>query len=140
MNKFIDNKILSGDKNQFTLLAGHCQICSRLYFPTLLNCSVCETDLKEYKLPKKGTIWSWTTQHFQPKNPPYDDKQGIESFQPFCLGIIDLNNELRITAKLIDVTTEDIYINMPVELVQLPFKSFRNGNDVTTFAFQPIKK
>jgi uncharacterized OB-fold protein len=138
MRNFIDNSILTGNKDNFTLLAGHCQKCSRLYFPTLPNCSVCETELEEYKLPKKGTIWSWTTQHFQPKSPPYDDKKGVENFKPFYLGIIDLNNELRITAKLIDVTIDQLYINMPVELVQLPFESFKSGNDVITFAFKPV--
>jgi len=140
MRDFIDSSILSGENEQFTLLAGHCQACNKLYFPSQDNCSVCEIQLQEYKLPNTGVIWSWTTQNFQPKSPPYDDKQGIDNFEPFFLGIIDLGNEIRITAKLINVHMNNIQIGMPVELVELPFESLKNGNQVTSFAFKPIKK
>ncbi|MCP4988995.1 MAG: hypothetical protein GY928_23940 [Colwellia sp.] len=139
MTTFIDSSILSEENGKINLLAGHCQICGRLYFPSQENCSVCEIQLQEYKLPRQGSIWSWTTQNFQPKSPPYDDKQGIDNFQPFFLGIIDLGNEIRITAKLVDVHMSNIQIGMPVELVELPFESIKNGNQSTSFAFQPIK-
>lgn len=78
-------------------------------------------------LGRRGTLWSWTVQRFEPKRPPY---AGPQPFQPFRLGYVELPGEVIVETRLEGVDTPRI--GMAVELAIVPF-----DGDRATFAFRP---
>lgn len=86
--------------------------------------------LEVIKLGRKGTLWSYTRQDFQPKT-PYD---GPEEFTPFLLGYIELPGETIVESHIVETTLEELKLGMPMELVITPFDDKRS-----IFAFRPEK-
>jgi uncharacterized OB-fold protein len=65
-----------------------CRVCSATVFPALGSCPVCTgVEVEPVALPTAGTVWSWTTQHFEPK-PPFR----TDEFAPFSIGYVDLGS------------------------------------------------
>jgi uncharacterized OB-fold protein len=63
-----------------------CASCGAHVFPAMGSCPMCTgTDVADVALPAEGRVWSWTTQHFEPK-PPFR----TDSFAPFSIGYVDL--------------------------------------------------
>ena len=63
-----------------------CTACGAHVFPAMASCPVCSgVDVADVVLPTEGTVWSWTTQRFEPKAPFRTD-----SFAPFSIGYVDL--------------------------------------------------
>ena len=78
-------------------------------------------------LPRSGTLWTWTTQGFEPK-PPYVSDEG--EFVPYGVGYVEFDGFLRIEGRL--TTAEGLAIGMPMEVVAVE----RAGR--TTYAFAPV--
>lgn len=76
-------------------------------------------------LARRGTLWSWTVQRFEPKRPPYD---GPLPFRPFMLGYVELPGEVIVQTRLDGIA--EPHIGMQVELRIVPFDDSR-----ATFAF-----
>src|SRR5690606_36586569 len=52
------------------LIGGRCAACTAVTFPVKPSCPRCgATDVERHLLPRRGTLWSWTTQEFLPKEP-----------------------------------------------------------------------
>ncbi len=98
-------------------------------------------DVEPYKLSRTGTLWSWTTQGFLPKEPyigpgSNEGPNGEPSppdFQPFLLGYVELPGEVIVESRIVDAALEDLSLNIPVEFCIVPFS---NRHD--TYAFRPI--
>lgn len=84
--------------------------------------------MEQVLLSPRGTLWSWTSQEFQPK-PPY---QGAEPFKPYLVGYIELPGEVIVESRIVDATIDQLKLNMPMELVIIDF----NGS-ASTYAFRP---
>lgn len=82
-------------------------------------------DFEAVPLGRRGTLWSWTIQRFEPKRPPY---AGLEPFQPFMLGYVELPGEVIVEARLVGIDSPRI--GMDVQLTIVPF-----DGDRATFAF-----
>lgn len=80
-------------------------------------------------LSRRGTLWSWTIQRFEPKRPPYG---GPQPFEPFMLGYVELAGEVIVETRLEGI--EQPQIGMAVELAIAPFDDTRS-----TFVFRPVK-
>ena len=78
-------------------------------------------------LSRNGTLWSWTTQGFEPKEP----YSGPQPFQPFLIGYVELPGEVIVETRLVDIDAPRI--GMPVELVIVPVDDTRS-----TFAFRAV--
>lgn len=118
------------------LLGGKCPDCGIVTFPASKACPRCGhfgMDTKE--LARVGTVWTWTTQAFRPKH-PYRAPGTDEDFEPFVLGYVELDGEVRVEAQLL-VDPSDAHIGMEVELVIIPFCAGDGGDEVVTFAFAP---
>lgn len=85
----------------------------------------CPEGVEPMALSRRGTLWSWTVQRFEPKRPPYD---GPVPFEPFMLGYVELPETI-VEARLVGI--EAPRIGMAVELVIVPFDGAR-----ATFAFR----
>jgi len=79
-------------------------------------------------LSRHGTLWSWTTQGFEPK-PPYS---GPQPFQPFLIGYVELPGEVIVETRIVDATTADLQIGMAMEFAVVAFDDNRS-----TYAFRP---
>ncbi|PXW77948.1 hypothetical protein C7451_10353 [Blastomonas natatoria] len=80
-------------------------------------------------LSPTGTLWSWTSQDFRPKSPPYT---GPEEFVPFLLGYVELPGEVIVETHIEGAVLSDLKLGMAMELVLIEFAPGR-----TTFAFRP---
>ena len=50
-------------------------------------------------MPRRGTLWTWTVQHFMPKA-PYRSSETEATFRPFGMGYVELPGALRIETRL----------------------------------------
>jgi uncharacterized OB-fold protein len=78
------------------------------------RCGSCGGELERTLLPRRGTLWTWTTQGFEPKSPPY--LPGESEFQPFVVGYVELPGVLRIEAR---IEADEPTIGMELETIAL---------------------
>ena len=119
------------------LIGGRCQSCEAITFPLATSCARCgSTEVAEHLLPRRGTLHTWTTQEFLPKE-PYAGGETMETFRPYGVGLVQLGDEVRVEARLTEGDAANLDFDMEVELVVVPFRE--DGDDtVVTFAFQPV--
>jgi uncharacterized protein len=110
------------------LVAGRCRACDELTFPLRDRCPSCGGETDRELLPSRGTLWTWTTQGFEPK-PPY---VGEGDFEPYAVGYLELPGLLRVEGRL--TTAESLRIGMELEVVAVE----RAGR--TTYAFAPAER
>ena len=105
-----------------------CADCGAHVFPALGTCPVCTgVRVTDVALPTTGTVWSWTTQHFEPK-PPFR----TDGFAPFSIGYVDLGPVI-VEGWLVGSTQWSI--GDPVRLV-LATAWTEDGDPVHTFGFE----
>ena len=119
------------------LIGSKCADCGMVTFPTQASCPRCgSTGMEEHLLARRGTLWAWTTQSFPPP-PPFAGPSG-KDFVPFGVGYVVLGDEVKVEARLTENDPEKLAHGMEVELVLVPFRTDDDGNEVVTFAFQPV--
>ena len=79
---------------------------------------------------------AWTTQGFPP-GPPYKGVTGKE-FVPFGVGLVQLEDVIRVEGRLTENDPAKLQFGMEVELTMVPFTTDGEGDEVVTFAFQPV--
>lgn len=118
------------------LIGCRCNDCQGVFFPEQSSCGRCGSlDVERHLLPATGTIYSWTSQEFLPKE-PYEGGETMETFRPFGVGLIDLEGEILVEARLTECDPDRIAIGDKVKLAIVPFRS-DDDKDVVTFAFEP---
>lgn len=116
------------------LVGGVCCACGSVAFPRPPSCARCTSeDVDEHLLIRAGTLWSWTVQRFQPKEPFL----GPDPFEPYGVGYVDLSGEVLVEARLTTADPAQLEIGQPVELVIIPFAASDDGTELLTFAFRP---
>jgi uncharacterized OB-fold protein len=121
-----------------SLIGAKCSVCAIVTFPSQDSCPRCgSTEMAEHLLARRGRLWAWTTQGFPPPSPPYAGPTGAD-FVPFAVGYVELGDEVRVEARLTEADPDRLRAGMEMELVVIPFRSDDDGNDVVTFAFQPV--
>ena len=110
------------------LVAGRCRDCAAAHFPLRDRCPSCGGAVERLLLPSRGTLWTWTTQGFEPK-PPYVADAG--EFVPYGVGYVEFDGLLRVEGRL--TAADGLRIGMPVEVVAVD----RKGR--TTYAFAPVR-
>jgi len=120
------------------LIGGRCPKCAAVTFPAQASCPRCGTsEMQEHLLPVRGTLWTWTTQDFLPKE-PYASGETLESFSPFGVGLVQLGDEVRVEGRITVADPAELEFGMDVELVIVPFRTDPDGTQVMTYAFQPV--
>jgi len=115
------------------LIGGRCEACAAITFPQQGSCARCGSlEVVAHLLPRRGTLWTFTTQGFLPKE-PYAGGETQETFQPYGVGLVQLGDEVKVEARLTTADVEVLRIGMEMELVIVPFR-----DDVVTFAFAPV--
>ena len=119
------------------LIGARCSECSAATFPAQSRCPRCGTaTMAELPLPRRGTLVAWTTQGFPPLVPYAGDPTG-ESFKPFGVGLVQLDDIVRVEARLTESDPAKLAFGMEVELEIVPFYEDEAGDEIMTFAFAP---
>lgn len=130
----IDRALFTWPADEPRLIGGRCRSCGSVSFPRQTSCARCTSEeIDEHLLARTGTLWSWTVQRFQPKEPFI----GVEPFEPYGVGYVDLAGEVIVESRLTSADPEQLEIGQPVELVIVPFETTGERAYVVTFAFRP---
>lgn len=137
MQKAIDPTISTWPHDRPQLIGSGCGACGATVFPAQSHCPRCSRgDLEEVLLPRRGTVIAWTTQGFPP-GAPYAGPTG-KDFTPFGVGLVQLGDTIRVEGRLTENDPEKLRFGMEVELTMVPFATDADGNEIVTFAFQPV--
>jgi uncharacterized OB-fold protein len=121
------------------LIGSRCTNCGNHMFPVQSGCPKCTgSETETVELGRRGTLWTWTVQGFPPKAPPYAGDADPKTFQPFGVGYVELPGEVKVEARLTEADPSKLRIGMEMELVIIPLAVDADGNEVVTFAFQPV--
>jgi hypothetical protein len=94
---------------RYRLEAGKCTKCGYIAFPARLVCPECgNRKFEDYKLNDTGKVVSFTTIEVGPTE--FSDQV------PYNVGIIELNDGVKITAQISDAKSGDIKIGSNVKL------------------------
>lgn len=94
---------------RYRLEANKCQTCHLTFFPPRLICPQCgKKELEPTKLAETGKIISYTIIRV----PPH---QFVDQ-APYAVGIIELDDGLKLTAQIVDCEFEDLKIGMRVKV------------------------
>ncbi|MDZ4270960.1 MAG: OB-fold domain-containing protein [Mycobacterium sp.] len=119
------------------LIGSRCDSCSATTFPAQQRCPRCSAgSMSEVLLPRTGTLIAWTTQGFPP-GAPYAGPTG-KDFVPFGVGLVQLDDVIRVEGRLTENDPAKLEFGQAVELTMIPFTTDADGNEVVTFAFQPV--
>jgi uncharacterized OB-fold protein len=130
----IDPDVIGGTEEEPRLIGSACAVCGTVTFPRQRSCPRCTSeDVNSRELATRGELWSWTIQCFAPKAPPYLPG-GVEEFEPYGVGYIELAGEVRVEARLTESDPERLRIGMSMELTLIPVPG---AAEKLTFAFRP---
>jgi len=119
------------------LIGSRCVKCGEVRFPVSDFCPQCCTQTTEtIPLSRRGTLYSFTVQRFQPP-PPY---RAPEKFEPYGVGMIELAEGLRVTAVLADADPDSLCVGIEMELIVTTFFQDEIGRDVLGYKFRRVLK
>jgi uncharacterized OB-fold protein len=120
------------------MLASRCPRCDARSYPVQSGCARCgSVDLEVMELSPHGTVWTWTSQEFRPKSPPYAGPETAETFTPYLVGFVEVPEGLCVEARLVGFGGRRPGIGEAVTLVVVPFRVDEQGNEVVIPAFEP---
>jgi uncharacterized OB-fold protein len=97
-------------------------------------------ELEKVELPRRGALWTFTTQRFRPPSPPYAGDDDATTFEPFAVGYVELPGALRVEARLTESDPAKLRIGQEMELRIVPFGKDAAGNETVLYAFAPVEE
>jgi uncharacterized OB-fold protein len=94
---------------RYRLEAGKCKGCGMVLFPPRLICPECQgREFELTKLADKGTVLTYTVIRVPP--------QQFVDLSPFAVGIIELDDGVRLTGQIVDCDFSDLEIGQKVKI------------------------
>jgi uncharacterized OB-fold protein len=119
------------------LIGSRCPECSLTVFPKRSTCPGCPSEkTDEVLLENQGTLWTWTTQSFRPKEPYIGPEDPDADWVPYGVGYADLG-DVRVEGRLTEADPAKVKIGMEVKLRLIPFGTDDEGNELVWYAFAP---
>ena len=123
--------------NEENLMGSKCKKCNTLYSPPRPIClKRHDTDMEWVELKGKGKLATFTCIYV---GPPSMVAQGYDRKNPYCSGVVELEEGVKIDARIDGVDAskpETIKIGMPVTV---EFLHRGEGDELqTTLAFKPL--
>jgi hypothetical protein len=118
------------------LLGSKCGGCGATYFPRDSVCHNpdCDTPAMEDKsFGPSGKIWSCAIQNYAPPPPVLTE----EPYEPYAMGMIDLDDGLRVMGRIDIDDPMNVRVGGDVELVVGTLCADDAGNDIVTWMFRP---
>jgi len=95
--------------NQGKLLAGKCVKCGKIHLPPRPVCDTCYSKEFEWtNLPTKGKLLTYTIIHIAPVK--------FQSMAPYAMGIVQLENGIKIPGMIQGVPLDQVKIGMDLSL------------------------
>jgi len=95
--------------NQQKLMAGKCLKCGKIHLPPRPMCDNCfSKDFEWLQISGKGKLLTYTVIHVAP--------QQFQALTPYVVGIVELENGLKIPGMIQETTQEHLKIGMELNL------------------------
>ncbi len=121
------------------LLGTQCGDCALMAFPAQDVCPRCgSAKVESATFDRRGTLWTFTTQQFIPKSPPYALVETEDTFEPYAVGYVEFAGQARIEGRIVDCALDGLRIGAEMETVVVPFMVDDQGREVVTYAFRPV--
>ena len=134
----VSENVFSWPSAEPHLIGSRCTACGNHMFPVQSGCSRCSgSETETVPLSRRGFLWTWTVQGFPPKAPPFAGAVGAD-FVPFGVGYVELPGQVKVETRLTEANPAKLSIGMEMELVIIPLATDKDGNEILTFAFQPL--
>ena len=122
--------------NEEKVMGSRCKKCGALFAPPRSICIECySTEIEWVELKGKGKLAAFTCIAV---GPPFMIKEGYDRKHPYCSGVVELEEGVKVVARIEGVDTnkpETIKIGMPLTV---EFLHRGEGENLTTFlAFKP---
>jgi uncharacterized OB-fold protein len=119
------------------LIGSRCANCETVAFPSQASCPRCTSEeVHPHRLARTGPLWTWTTQGFRPKSPPYT---GPDEFEIYAVGYVELGGEIRVEGILTESDPANLRIGMPMSVTSLAVLD-AHGERRITYAFAPAAR
>lgn len=92
--------------------------------------------MEEARLPRQGSLWTYTVQRFMPKT-PYRSDETAESFRPFAIGYVELGEQIRIETRIPVTENEPLELGMPMSLDFYVHRTDPDGTEIVNYQFRP---
>lgn len=127
------------DMEKPRLIGNRCKSCGDFFFPKVTSCRNpnCRSDeLEEALLSTRGTLWSFTTNFYQPP-PPYVSP---DPFVPYTVAVVDLPQEkLMVAGQVVKgFDPERLKVGMGMELVLENLYADDQGVEHVIWKWKPI--
>ncbi|MFQ5699871.1 MAG: Zn-ribbon domain-containing OB-fold protein [Myxococcota bacterium] len=119
------------------LLGSRCATCGTPYFPRVDRCRKpdCERSrIEEHAFGPRGVLWSRAIQNYPPPEPALFD----EPYVPYAIGVVDLDEGLRVVGRIDCADPEAVAAGAPVELVIGPIGHDADGGEQVSWKFRPL--
>ena len=94
---------------QGKLMGGKCRKCGKVHLPPRPLCDNCfSKELEWIEIPQKGKLLTYTVIHVAPTQ--------FQGMAPYAVGIVQLENGLKIPGMIRGVALEQIKIDMPLTM------------------------
>ncbi|UJG42358.1 MAG: Zn-ribbon domain-containing OB-fold protein [Candidatus Heimdallarchaeum endolithica] len=118
------NSFIEGLKNE-KILYNRCNQCKKNFLPPTYHCPTCGNDKLEIKeAQKEGTIETFTVVHVAPTD--------FVKEAPYIVGIVQLNDDLRIMARIKSTQNENINVG---DKVKAAFDKKKQDASILFFTF-----
>jgi len=118
------------------LLGSRCRSCGTPYFPKSAVCHnpACgASQVEDAEFGPRGTLWSCAIQNYPPPAPARFDKPYV----PYAMGVVDLDDGLRVLGRMCGEDPRGMQVGAKVELVLDTLCHDDEGNEIVTWKFRP---
>jgi len=96
--------------SQGKLMGGKCRKCGKIHFPPRPLCDGCfSKDFEWVEISTKGKLMTYTVIHVAPMQ--------FQSIAPYAVGIVELDNGLKIPGIIREASLEQLKIGMPLTMM-----------------------
>jgi uncharacterized OB-fold protein len=120
------------------LLSARCGSCGTFFFPRYHEqhrpgCS--RQGIEKVLLSKGGKLSSYTIQYYMPP-PPFKTDRDIT---PYVIGLVEFSEGIQIVGIVVGCTFNQLKTGMAMETTTFTLYRDEGGQDIVTWAFQPVK-
>jgi len=129
------------DAKHPALLGTRCKACGTIFFPreeTFCRNPACvSTEFEEVELSRRGRLWSYTNNVYQPPAPYVSPR---DPYEPFAIAAVELEREKMVVLGQVvpGVGVEDLEVGMEMELV-LGRLSEDEQNEYVVYQWRPAE-
>jgi hypothetical protein len=117
--------------NQGKLMGGKCKKCGKIHFPPRPLCDECFSKEFEWvEMPMKGKLLTYTVIHIAPAQ--------FQTMAPYAMGIVEVENGLKISGMIKEVALDHLKIGMPLKLAFEACQPTQQWPQWPRYYFEPV--